>query len=382
LNWKQVIVNLIGYVGIIVVGIVTQFTTKNTIATFAITFIIGFAIRRFSGWLATNNTTRNPKKNSSWISRFIRDRRRKSSTVNNLKREPRYSSKQEEFELSSYKVKYLGGDESVRRGKQMTLIIEREGIMVPELKLRIGYDRIQHVELVTINDLKSSKFFSVESVSTIIILGVMSLVIDYLRGRERVLKLTSSDENGNVRTHIFSLKKRSEVQSTISNRILTMRNNPVVRTGVAPVSITRVDLNPVISTNIPPKENHLRPNPPNQPYVQSAERSLPSLESREKSEWIIREQAVDISTPPILAEKTKPKKYTTAVLMTAYQNMKMQHEQGLITEESYSSYVQGLKFRDETGNLWIIAKGSGIWYTNKGQSWNPGNPQDTLYKIS
>jgi hypothetical protein len=363
LNWKQAIINLIGYAGMIIVGVVTQFATENPVATFTVTFIMGLAIRRLSQWLASKKTTKKPQNNSSRINRYIRDRRRKAPKPNNQKRESKSTNKFGDFEPTNYKVKYMGGDEPTPKGKKMTLIMEREGIAVPELRLKIGYDRIKEVELVALKDLKSSQLLSIESVYAIVVIGVMSLAFDRLRGRKRLLKLTSLDEDGKLRNHIFSLKEMSEVQSTISNIISSKRYVHAERMEEAARTSTRQDPTPVKTLQIPQTESPSITNLNDQPFDKSSEHNLSSPRA----------------LPP---EKTTPKKFTTAVLMTAFKNMKMQREQELITEESYSRYVQGLNFQDDTGNTWIIAKGSGLWYTNKGQSWNPGNPPESLFKIS
>jgi len=364
LNWKQAVTRVIGYLAMIVAGVFTQFTTDNPIATFAVTFIIGFAVSRLSGMLATKTPRRTRYSTGRTPSRAGYGEPQRQS----YQRREAYASPPG-FEPRSFKTKYMGGHSRHPKGGKVTLNLLGDCIEVPELRLTIPYHAIRDVEAIAQKELKNLAFEATELMGILLLVAINSALYAWSTRRKRYVKITYVDGRGTTQTPTFNVGKVDEVQPLIY-RMMT-HAGPAAQT---------------IPTSTPPALVQTAPSQPSAgPVLIPARQYAPPAARTVEPSPAFREPEVAGQAPPPQesvrgAPPLEPKSYRSSELMAAYRSMREQYEMELVTEERYASYVQELRFTDDSGNPWIIGRESGAWYTHDGVSWRPREPPELLIK--
>jgi len=369
LNWKQAIFRVIGYIAMIIGGVLTQFTTDNPIATFAVTFVIGFAVSRISGMLATKKTTRRPSYRTNRTSSRVGYG---EPATQGYQRRENYATPPG-FEPRSFKTKYMGGHSSHPKSEKVTLTLLGDCIEIPELRLIIPYQAIRDVEAVTQKGLKNLAFEVTEFIGIITLVIINSAIYVWSSRRKRFVKITYVDRRGTTQTPAFKVGKVDEVQSLIYRMITSTKAKPT-NNALPPSTLPALG-----------QTAHSQPSPgpiliPAQEYTPQAARPAepsPTFREPKRPEQVPPPQETAPMTP-----LPETKTYRSEELKAAYRSMRDQYDLELITEESFTNYVQELRFTDDSGNPWMMGKESGAWYTHDGDSWRPREPPETLIKMS
>jgi hypothetical protein len=365
LNWKQAVTRVIGYLAMIVAGVLTQFTTDDPIATFAVTFFVGFAVTRISGMLATKKTTR--RKTYSAVRTPSRAGYGEPQRQRYRRREA-YASPPG-FEPRSFKTKYMGGHSGHPKGGKVTLNLLGDCIEVPELRLSIPYHSIRDVEAIAQKGLKNLAFEATELMGIILLVVINSAIYAWSTKRKRYVKITYVDGRGTTQTPTFNVGKVDEVQPLIY-RMMT-HTRPAVQTippSTTPALVQTASSQPSTGPALIPARQYA-------PQAARTAEASPTFRAPERpAQAPPPQESVRRTLPP------EPKTYRSAKLMAVYRSMRDQYEMELVTEERYASYVQGLRFTDDSGNPWIIGRESGAWYTHDGGSWRPREPPELLIK--
>jgi len=368
LNWKQAFTRVIGYIAMIIGGVLTQFTTDNPIATFAVTFVIGFAVSRISGMLANKKTARRPSYRTSRTSSRVSYG---EPPTQGYQRRKNYATPPG-FEPRSFKTKYMGGHSSHPKGEKVTLTLLGDCIEIPEFRLIIPYHSIRDVEAIAQKGLKNLAFEVNDFIGIIILVIINSAIWAWSSRRKRYVKITYVDGRGTTQTPAFKVGKVDEVEPLI-HRMMTHTQAKITNNTLPP--------------GTPPALGHTAPSQPStgptlipaQNYTTQTARPVetsPTFRAPKRPEQVPPPQESPPRAPPL-----ETKTYRSEELMAAFRSMRDQYDLELITEEGFTSYVQELRFTDDSGNPWMIGKESGAWYTHDGDSWRPREPPETLIKM-
>jgi hypothetical protein len=366
LNWKQAFTRVIGYIAMIIAGVLTQFTTDNPIATFAVTFVIGFAVSRISGMLANKKTAR-PRNRTSRTPRQVRYG---EPPTQGYQRRENYATPPG-FEPRSFKTKYMGGHSSHPKDEKVTLTLLGDCIEIPELRLIIPYHSIRDVEAIAHKGLKNLAFEVNDFIGIIILVIINSAIWAWSSRRKRYVKITYIDGRGTTQTPAFKVGKVDEVEPLI-HRMMThtqaKTTNNTLPHGTPPALGHTAPSQPSTGPTLIPAQNYTTQT------ARPAETS-PTFRAPKRPEQVTPPQETPPRAPP-----SETKTYRSEELMAAFRSMRDQYDLELITEEGFTSYVQELRFTDDSGNPWMIGKESGAWYTHDGDSWRPREPPETLVK--
>jgi len=368
LNWKQAFTRVIGYIAMIIAGVLTQFTTDNPIATFAVTFVIGFAVSRLSGMLANKKTARRPRYGTSKTPSRVRYG---EPPTQGYQRRENYAAPPG-FEPRSFKTKYMGGHSSYPKGEKVTLTLLGDCIEVPELRLIIPYHTIRDVEAIAQKGLKNLAFEVNDFIGIIILVIINSAIFVWSSRRKRYVKITYVDGRGTTQTPAFKVGKVDEVEPLIYRMMTHSQVKPINNTlppSTSPALVHTALGQPSTGAILIPAQKYT-------PQAARPAETSPTFRAPKRPEQVPPPQETAPRAPP-----PETKTYRSEELMAAYRSMRDQYDLELINEEGFTSYVQELRFTDDSGNPWMIGKESGAWYTHDGDSWRPKEPPETLIKM-
>lgn len=384
-GWISLLKKISGYVVTIVVGVFTQFVTNDPKAVFVVSFLVGLALNRLTGARGRSVSEQRPRASFD-LRRQVETSLRKpieraksismpkpreshdrSPQVEPPLREPvKYQPRSMSTVMKTVEAKYVKGHSVFPKKRKVTLRIMPELIEIPELGLNIPYDRIEKVESIKHRKMATMKMYSLGSgVSMAIFLAFNSIVMYYYYFRKRYMMLTYVDELGQRQMPVFDFKGIDEVQPIIYRMISESRTASTIQPQEQGEGWSRAQFEP----------QGERLGPPSPPSTQGAREQATSPTYQRQPETR--------DVPPLDDDKKEriAKRYSRDEINSAYRNMKDQLERMLISEESFSNYVQGLRFVDDSGRMWTIGKDSGNWYMLDGQTWRLLDPPDHLLKV-
>lgn len=108
-----------------------------------------------------------------------------------------------EAKYGIFNGKYLGGHGAFPKAMKCALHVYPSHIEIPEMMLKISYERIENVQTMTEKKLTATR---------LLMLGVLAFVF---KKKKQYLVITYKDEAGMIQNPVFDVKKLDEVQPAI-----------------------------------------------------------------------------------------------------------------------------------------------------------------------